>query len=909
MTRLLGWLFSSFAIGLVFAVLGVAGLVYYYGRDLPGPKQLEDYQPKLLSRVYSSDGTKIAEYATEDRIFMPISEVPDLVKEAFISAEDKHFYEHPGIDMVGILKALARYAVSRAEGHDERLSGASTITQQVMKNFLLDSDRSLERKIKEAILSVRFDGTLSKDQILELYLNEIYLGAGSYGIAAAAQNYFGKRLDQLTPEEAAYLAALPKAPSDLNPVRNHDRAVARRNYVLDQMADNGYLTRAQAEAAKAKPLVTVLDSAADTGDMPKGPELGYFTSQVRRQVTDELGHDALYQGGLTVRATVDPHLQEIAGQALRRELVKYDRDHGVWRGPLAHVDLPQKRDDATLSAALAGVNAPRDIPGWHLAVVLSADASAAQIYVEDKGRAKIERNGETWIRSTDIDGQKGRAPAHADDLWHAGDVIFVVQNPDNLSDWDMRQIPELEGAFMAMDPETGRVLALWGGFSYQDLVFNRATQAKRQPGSSFKPFVYAAALDAGYTPATIVEDEPVAIRQPDGSVWTPKNSSGETGGPMPMRRGLELSRNLMTVRIAQDIGMDRVAAYAERFGVYHDMPHILSYALGAGEVTLYDMVAAYGMFDNGGKRVRPTVVDRIEDRNGKTIYRHDPRECEACADPAADPAALPKLYDARAQIMNPGTAFQIVSMLQGVVQRGTAAQTVGGTGLPLAGKTGTTNDSKDAWFIGFSPHLVAGCFIGFDQPRSMGRHAYGGTLCGPVFHDFMVEALKGADPGQFTPPPDLVAAKVNRITGERLADDASGSNVITEYFQQGHVPDRYAQANALASDVQLFGQSYAGKGPPCPTALTTAAAPAAPHRAAASRWTGRAASASAPAAFTRARPADAAPGPQTLKMAPPVAGKSARRKPCSRQASVRLAFTPGAGIAICPRSLSRPGRA
>ncbi|MEO1457317.1 MAG: penicillin-binding protein 1A [Pseudomonadota bacterium] len=821
MLRLFGNLFSSLAIAALFAFAGIAGLVHLYGRDLPGHAELANYQPKLLSRVYSTEGRVIAEYATEQRVFVPIDEIPPLVKNAFISAEDKNFYNHPGVDAVGIAKALARFAQARASGRRGRIAGASTITQQVMKNFLLDNDRTVERKIKEAILAVRIEGALSKDQILELYLNEIFFGARSYGIMAAARNYYDKRLDELEPHEAAFLAGLPKEPSNLHPVRNRERATERRNYVLREMAENGHLAWETAVASMERPLETVLERPAETV-VASGPELGYFTSEVRRQVSGELGRKALFEGGLTVRATVDPHLQEMAGRALRRGLERYDRGQGTWRGPVATIEALSTAGAQAFDwrGALADVAAPRDVAGWHLAAVLSVDEEAAVIGIEGineaDGIARLERNGERWIARVQREGVRRRAPRSAADIWQPGDVVYVSRDADDPTDWDMRQLPEVQGAFMAMDPKSGRVLALWGGFSHQQSVFNRATQALRQPGSAFKPFVYAAALDAGYTPATVVLDAPVAVRMSNGETWRPKNSSGKAYGPTPMRRGLELSRNLMTVRIAQQVGMDRVADYAERFGVYERMPHHLAYALGAGETTLYELVAAYGMFANGGRRVRPTVVDRIQDRLGRTLYRHDPRSCEGCDDPTPDNAALPVLFDERARIMNPSTAFQIVSMLRGVVDSGTANKTVGGTGLPLAGKTGTTNDSRDAWFVGFAPNLVAGCFMGFDTPRPMGKRAYGGTLCGPIFKEFMVAAHEDRNPGRFEPPEQtgLVTVKVDRYTGERLPDGAVGPNVVLEVFKAGSEPVLYAAANALAGDALLFGDSFVGSALP-----------------------------------------------------------------------------------------------
>jgi len=512
-----------------------------------------------------------------------------------------------------------------------------------------------------------------------------------------------------------------------------------------------------------------------------------------------------------VRATIDDELQAIATRALRRGLEKYDRNQGVYQGPVTNFPEIANGETGIWRELLARLDASRDIEGWHLGVVLDLGKSTALVGVEGVDEAAEGANpGEIrltlkrelqWIRRTHL--RRGR-PRNPGDVWERGDVVFVKRENDG---WSMRQIPEVQGAFMAMDPHSGRVFAMQGGFSYETSVFNRATQAKRQPGSSFKPFVYAAALDAGYSPQTVVLDAPIEIFA-GGKAWKPKNSSGKFSGPLPLRRGLELSRNLMTVRIAQAVGMERVGRYAERFGVYENMPEHLSYALGAGETTLYQMVAAYGMFANGGKRVQPTLIDRIQDRHGKTLFRHDPRYCQGCDSASFGTDRVPVLFDQRRQIMDPVTAFQLVSMLQGVVSRGTAKKTVGGLGFPVAGKTGTTNDAKDVWFVGFTQNMVAGCFMGYDRPRTLGRRAYGGTLCGPVFKEFMREAMALRSPGKFRQPTGngVVVIKVHRDTGERLPDDAEGPHVLVETFRSGTEPEILAgDALALVDDSVLFG--------------------------------------------------------------------------------------------------------
>jgi penicillin-binding protein 1A len=775
-----GFVFSWLAIGAVMGLGVLAGVFYIYGRDLPDHAQLARYEPPTLSRIYSGEGALMDEFARERRIFTPIDEIPDRIKQAFISAEDKNFYEHAGFDPMGIAAAIYQAA------QGERLRGASTITQQVMKNFLLTGDRSGERKIKEIILATRLEATLTKDEILELYLNEIFLGQNSYGVTAAAQVYFAKSLEELTLAEIAYLAALPQAPSVLHPVREKERAIARRDYVIGQMRENGFVTQEEAEAAKAEDLLTV-----QSGDLPSArraiPPRDYFTDEVRRQLSARFGDEELFTGGMTIRATVEPDLQAVAARALRDGLERFDRERRVYRGPAGRIEPEgfDAGDEAVWRAKLAETPVPRDIEGWRAAVILDIGEDAARVGIEgvpeDGDGHFLAFEDASWARLRD--GGRFREAEGPDDMWNVGDVIHVAEvEGEEGPAWSYRQVPEIQGGFMAMDTQTGRVLALQGGFSYQSSVFNRATQAKRQPGSSFKPFVYAAALDNGYSPATIVVDAPIEVLS-GGEIWKPMNSSDKFYGPAPMRTGLEQSRNLMTVRIAQEVGMDTVADYAERFGVYEDMPRLLSYSLGAGETTLFDMVAAYAMFANGGLRVEPTLVDRVQDRYGETIYRHDARPCEGCETPSA--AAQPVVRENFERIMDPITAYQITSMLQGAASRGTGAATVGQLELDLAGKTGTTNEAKDVWFVGYSPRIAAGCFMGYDTPRTMGDSAFGGTLCAPIFAEFMKVAMEGQGPVKWAVPPGGYFIKVDRVTGQRLPDDAAGENVQTEYVRDG----------------------------------------------------------------------------------------------------------------------------
>ncbi|MDN5787364.1 penicillin-binding protein 1A, partial [Pseudorhodobacter sp.] len=717
----------------------------------------------------------------------------------------------------------------RSRGKNVR--GASTITQQVMKNFLLGGERKVERKIKEIILATRIEETLSKEKILELYLNEIDLGQRSFGVAAAAQTYFNKILSDLTPGEAAYLAALPKSPGrGLNPVKDYARAVERRNYVLREMWQNGYITEAVYRSEKDLPLKTV-----QNGDYPAFrdslPPRDYFTDEIRRQLSGTFGEKEFFEGGLTIRATVDPSLQTEAAKALQAGLEGFDRSIGIWNGTHKVIDPAQLTSEASWREALAAVDVARDIDGWKPAVVLEVGEKSARIGIEgvaeDADGHFIPPEDVTWARKRQGDGRLGRKAKVAGDLVSVGDVVQVraVTNDSDGSfvRWSLRQVPEIEGGFMAMDVNSGRVLAMQGGFSYQHSVFNRATQAQRQPGSSFKPFVYAAALDSGFTPATIVIDAPIEVNTPQG-IWRPRNSSNKFYGPTTLRTGIEQSRNLMTVRVAEEIGMDVVAGYAERFGVYDRMGQFLANALGSQETTLFKMVAAYAMFANGGERVDPTLVDRVQDRYGKTIYRHDQRKCDECQMASLDPKEIPKITSNRERVMDAITAYQLTSMMEGVVQRGTAK----GINLPvpIAGKTGTTNDAKDVWFIGFSSNIVAGCYIGYDNPRSMG-HAYGGTVCGPVFERFMKKAIKKYGGTKFKVPPGGYFKNIDRFTGAVLADGASGPNVVAEYFREGEDPLgsiglMVDGGFGMGSNLPLFAYGESDDGFGATTSVTTA---------------------------------------------------------------------------------------
>jgi len=805
-----GAVFSAITLGLVFGALGIGGLIFLYSRGLPDVQTLSSYAPPTISRIYSRQGQIVDEFAVERRLFTPAEEIPDLVAYAFVSAEDRNFYNHAGYDPRAI--AAAFVDAIRSRGQDVR--GASTITQQVMKNFLLDGSRTVERKVREIILAARIERTLSKDRILELYLNEIFLGQNSYGVTAAAQTYFNATLEDLTLAQVAYLAALPQAPSNFHPVNDYDRAISRRNYVLREMFENGYVTEAEMQAAVASPLETVQGGHIEAFRLSRPPR-NYFTDEIRRQLSAQYGEDEFFSGGYAVRSTMDEGLQAVAEASLRRALEQFDRDQGIWRGAVATIDPADLGDEASWRAALATAEIARDIDGWFAAVVLSVGNSSARIGIEgveeDDDGHYIPAEDVTWARPLNEDGSRGPTARVAGDLLRVGDVVHVramtADSDGSFIRWTLRQIPEVQGAFMAMDVHTGRVLAMQGGFSYQYSSFNRATQATRQPGSSFKPFVYAAALDSGYSPNTIVIDAPIELRTPEG-VWRPTNASNQFYGPSPLRTGIERSRNLMTVRLAQDVGMETVARYAERFGVYDDMQPFLANALGSQETTLFRMISAYAMFANGGERVEPTLVDRIQNRYGETVYRHDQRLCPDCELASLDPGLAPRILSTRERVIDPITAYQLTSMMRGVVERGTASGSVN-LPVPTAGKTGTTNDSRDVWFVGFTSNIVAGCYIGYDQPRSLGRGASGGGTCGPVFQRFMLEAIEEYGGGEFPVPENGVFYPIDRYSGARLPDGASGENVVYELFRAGEAPfDGLLSVIdggwAMSSDIPMF---------------------------------------------------------------------------------------------------------
>ncbi len=800
-----------FSLGFIGAIVMIGGFIYvlnYYGSDLPDYSQLRNYEPPIVTRLYAGDGNLLAEFAQEKRVFVPIEFIPERVKNAFIAVEDKNFYEHQGVDLKAIARAALIHARNKLMGNNRRPQGASTITQQVAKNFFFSNEVDYERKLKEAILAYRMTKTMSKDHILELYLNQIYMGSGAYGVAAASMHYFDKPLKELDIAEAAYLAGLPKQPNNYHPVKNHDKALERRNHVIDRMEEEGYITSAEAEMARLKPLEMAKERVDQDVEAP------YFAEEVRRELKDIYGEEDLYQGGLVVRTSVNPIYQDIAQRALREGLMDYDMRHG-WRGAFQKLET---MDD--WRKQLNDINKPQDmLENWSLATVLDVTDAKAILGFKEKDQGIIKLDDVKWAREYQQEGYAlGPQINSVKQVLNIGDVIMVEAKPDENTESDesglvyysLKQIPIIEGALMALDPHTGRVLAMQGGWNYEygGDEFNRATQAQRQPGSAFKPFVYLAALDKGFTPATLVLDAPFVLEDEVAGTWKPTNYSNEFYGPTPIRVGIEKSRNLMTVRLADFLGMDLISKYSDHFGITDNMSPLLANSLGAAETTLFRLTAAYGMLVNGGKKITPTFIDRIQDRHGKTIFKHDKRDCQRCGAMVKwEDQPVPEVPDNRQQIGDPRTTYQIVSIMEGVVQRGTGVR-LRSLNRPLAGKTGTTNKSNDAWFMGFSPNLVVGVFTGFDVPRSLGRRETGSSVALPIFKKFMEEALANEPPTPFRRPSGLRSVRINADTGARAR--AGDARVIWEDFIIGTEPsdDMYILDEDGISLMSSYGMNY-----------------------------------------------------------------------------------------------------
>ena len=809
-----------------------------YGVNLPDYNQLSEYKPPVTSRFYAGDGSLLTEYATEQRIFVPLKDIPPNLINAFISAEDKNFWTHSGIDLVGIVRAAIINVKNKILGGSRRMVGASTITQQVAKNFFLTSEQSLTRKIKEIILALKMERAFSKRHILTLYFNQIFLGFRSYGVAAAALNYFNKSLDELTLSECAFLAALPKAPNNYNPITNKERAIARRNWVLERMFEDGYISEEEALNAKND------DIEVSESFISKNQKYSlYFSEEVRKFLSGIYGEEQLYSGGLAVRTTVNPEYQRIATKVLRKALLNYDKSHG-WRGAEKNIfDLENKKKNIEISVSDAGdieedatvsieeenkktpdVEAGKnetaideeptltveqlreddvwqnllsktymvsglEDEGWKKAIVLSVNDESAEIGLLKGKKGKLLIKSFGWNKLVVADKDDPVSITNMKQVLKVGDFIFVQLIDENTNIYTLKQVPELNGAMVVLDPHTGRIFAMVGGFSYSRSKFNRVTQAFRQPGSTIKPFVYLTAIENGYTPSTVILDAPVVLEKADGELWRPENYDNAFAGEITLRRALEKSKNNPTIRIAKDIGVKTVLKNALKFGVYKkvDEPN-LSMALGSGDTTLLGLTSAFAKIINGGKNIDTYIIDRVQDRNGKTVYKNDNRECENCSNIEwVENSLPPEVKDDKEQLSDPVSLYQIVNILQGVVERGSGwkARIQGKT---IGGKTGTSNDQKDVWFIGGTPDLVAGVFLGYDQPKSLGNYAAGGSLAAPVFKDFMEQVLKDKKDIAFRVPEGVSLVRVNRETGKPATVNDSNFNVVLEAFKEGTEP-------------------------------------------------------------------------------------------------------------------------
>ena len=741
-------IFTVLFLGLMF----VFSTLWYFSSDLPDYKILANYKPPISSRVHSGEGQLIAEYAIQKRLFIPYESIPKKVVNSFLSAEDKNFFSHPGVDAKSITRAIIKNLKNIFS--NKRLEGASTITQQVAKNFLLTNEVSIKRKIKEAILAFRIERAYSKERIMELYLNQIYLGEGTYGIAAASLEYFDKAVSDLSYNESALLAALPKAPSKYNPYKSKEKAKIRRNIVLKNLYENSYINKKQYENFIKKEIklkkrkIKLLEEA------------NFYSEEVRRIISDKYGYDQLYKGGLSIRTPLNSFFQIEALKALRKGLETYDRRHG-WRGPLTNIkkkdwvnDVKEYKADKSL--------------GWNLAKIIEINKLTIKIETDKKDIGYVDFKEASWTRKKSFE-----------DFLKLNDIIYVKKIKEDK--WKLKQLPKINGSIVVMDPYTGRVLAMVGGFSFKLSEFNRATQANRQPGSAFKPFVYAAALENGFSPSSLVLDAPFVMEQGEGlKTWKPENYGKKFYGPSTLRTGIEKSRNLMTVRVAQKVGFEQISKYANSFGIYENIPELLSVSLGSAETTLIKLTNAYCTFVNGGKKVKPIFIDRIQDRRGKTIFKSDLRKCLGCEEISYLKQEIPVIEDNREQIISPQTAYQMTSMLEGVVKRGTGRK-LRNLNLILAGKTGTTNKNMDAWFLGFTSKLAIGVYVGFDEPKTLGKYETGAKAALPIFKEFVKKVIKKRDAMPFKIPKNINLVMVDAETG--LPPNSNSKKIIYESFK------------------------------------------------------------------------------------------------------------------------------
>ncbi len=736
----------------------IISILWTYSNDLPDYKFLKNYKPPVSSKVYSGNGELVADFSQEKRVFVPYNSIPKNVINAFLSAEDKNFFKHPGVDAKGVIRAIINNISNILSS--KRLEGASTITQQVAKNFLLTNEVSLNRKIKEAILAFRIERVLSKERILELYLNQIYLGSGAYGVAAASLEYFDKSIKDLSYSEAALLAALPKAPSRYNPYRDLDVAKFRRNLVLKNLLENNYLTLEWYEKLVDEQINLKKNKKIYLEDAQ------YFIEDVRKSVIETLTYDKVYKQGFNINTPIDLNLQTIATKSLRDGLISYDKRKG-WRGPLTN-----KVYNSGWKKNLEKYKLENSI-NWKLAIVKKTNKFSAEIETEDNIKGVIEYQSISWTKK------------EFDQLLIPGDVIYVKNVKENI--FNLQQLPKVNGGIVVMDPYTGRILALSGGFSFKQSEFNRATQAKRQPGSAFKPFVYALALENNFTPTSLVLDAPLVLDQgEDLKMWKPENYGKKFYGPSTLRVGLEKSRNLMTVRIAQNLGVEKIVNFSKALKIYDNPEELLSISLGSAETTLLKLTSAYSVFVNGGKLVEPILIDRIQDSEGNTIFNNDKRKCINCDQISYLTNDYPKIENNYVQIFSPETAFQMTSILEGVVQRGTAKK-LKDLNLNIAGKTGTTNKNTDTWFIGFTSNVLVGVYVGSDNPTPLGKYETGSKTALPIFKSFMSDSVNKYDARPFKAAKGTVMMVVDPFTGQKAKFNSK--NTIIEVFKKENVVD------------------------------------------------------------------------------------------------------------------------
>ncbi|MBO6483055.1 MAG: PBP1A family penicillin-binding protein [Pelagibacteraceae bacterium] len=760
------FLFSTF---LIFSAF------WYFSYGLPDYKKLSNYEPSVLSRVYAESGELIGEFAIEKRLFIPFNSIPDKVINSFLSAEDKNFFDHPGIDAKGVTRAVIKNIDNILS--NKRLEGASTITQQVAKNFLLTNEVSLKRKIKEAILAFRIEKAYSKKRILELYLNEIYLGKGTYGVASASLEYFNKSVKELNYNEAALLAALPKAPSKYNPYNSIEKATVRRNMVLKNLNDNGYISNDELQ----KFLKQKINLKKRKVFLIK--EAKSYTEEVRRIVKTDYGFEKLYSEGLSISTPLDGKYQIAALNSLRFGIEKYDKRHG-WRGPISNIFK-----DKNWKNVINDIKIDETL-NWEIVQILKVDNYISEIkFIDTNKIAKMPFENLEWTRKKDFI-----------DLFEIGDLIFVKKTKSNI--WTLKQLPLVNGGIVVMDPHNGKVKALVGGYSFKSSEFNRVTQAKRQPGSAFKPIVYASALENGFLPNSLILDAPFVSEQGVGlKDWKPENYGKKFYGPSTLRKGIEKSRNLMTVRIAQKLGFDKISKTSVDLGVYENVPELLSVSLGSNETTLLKLTNAYCTFANGGKKITPILINRIQNRRGKTIYNSETRICEGCSVIKDDEDFFPIILDKYKQVISEQTAYQITSMLEGVIKRGTGKK-LKNLNVPLAGKTGTTNEYFDAWFIGFTSDLAIGVYIGYDTPKSLGKFETGSKTALPIFKKFVESAIYKEDMKPFKIPENIYFFPVDYDTGEITS--FSEAKAISESFKENSLKEINLKNLGLGKNYDKF---------------------------------------------------------------------------------------------------------